>query len=250
MARDKELQKKEVLTRLIFNRRKYYISYIPYHSKKAYYNAIAEGDISLVKKLNHDNSQYYKTLYEKYGSYSDALYQFQYECTCTTIEFCLIAVQNGLTDMIAYDVRDEFIIDISATDSLFHVYQLFCKMAVEFATLVHYTILRSPSSPATSQMMSFISSHIEEKISLQDVADSANLSRNYASKLFKEEIGLGINDYITLERINKARQLLIDSDLSLYEISHRLNYCSQSYFSKQFLEHTHMTPGEYRKSFR
>lgn len=244
----KELQKKQFLFKIIFERRRHFMTYIPYIKKKPYYDAVSKGDLSVVRQLNAENIQYVKENYEKYRTYDEALYQLQYECACAAMEFCLIAIQSGLADMIAYDVRDEFLIELSSVDSFLNIYRLFTKIALEYATLVHYTLLRTPSSPSVAQMMSYITLHIEEKITLQQVADAAGLSRNYACTLFKKESGLGVCDYIMFERISKAKQLLTEGELSLYEISQRLHFCSQSYFSKCFYNLTHMTPTEYQKS--
>lgn len=249
MPENKETHKKQLLSKIIFQRRRHFVTYIPYIQKKPYYDAVSKGDISTIRQLNIENIRDVKVLYEKYKSYSDAVYQLQYECTCAAVELCLISVQSGLADMIAYDVRDEFLIELSSTNSFSHIYDLFRKVAMEYAILVHYTLLRSPSSPSVSQMISYIVLHLEEEISLRQVADAAGLSRNYACTLFKKEIGMGINAFIKYERISKARQLLAEGDLSLYEISQRLHFCSQSYFSKCFYESTHMTPTEYQKSF-
>lgn len=238
-----------MLSKIIFQRQKHFVTYIPYMQKKPYYDAVSKGDISMVRQLNIENIRAIKGLYEKYKSYGDAVYQLQYECTCAAVELCLIAVQSGLADMIAYDVRDEFLIELASTNSFSYIYDLFQKIAMEYAILVHYTLLRSPSSPSVSQMISYIVLHLEEELTLQQVADAAGLSRNYACTLFKKEIGIDVSAFIIQERISKAKQLLAERNLSLYEISQRLHFCSQSYFSKCFHQSTHMTPSEYQKSF-
>lgn len=204
----------------------------------------------MVRHLNAEVCNYSRILFEKCHNYSDVIYQLQYECLCATIEFCMISIQSGLTDMIAYDVRDEFIKEIADANSIPCLDNLFSKIAAEYALLVHYTLLRSPTSPAVAQMMSYIAEHLEEKLTLQEIATAANLSRNYACTLFKKQVGMGIQEYIISERISKAKQLLAEKQLTLYEISKRLQFCSQSYFSKQFFEATQMTPSEYRKSFK
>lgn len=250
MKDNKELRKKQFLSRIIFQRRRHFITYIPYISKKPYLDAVGKGDISVARQLNAKNIQHLKKEYEKHKAYDEAVYQLQYECACAAVEICLTAIQSGLADMVAYDVRDEFLIELSNTSSFMGIYELFAKIVTEYATLVHYTLLRSPSSPSAAQMMSYIALHIEEEITLQQVADAAGLSRNYACTLFKKELGMGISDYIAMERISKAKQLLAEGELSLYEISQRLHFCSQSYFSQRFYKITHMTPTEYRKSVR
>lgn len=55
MNHTNELQKKKILSQLIFERRKHFISYIPYHSqKKPYYDAISKGDTSMVRHLDDE----------------------------------------------------------------------------------------------------------------------------------------------------------------------------------------------------
>lgn len=241
------LAKKKILSGLILERRRHFITYPPYQSqKKPYYDAVGQGDTAAVKRLNAGTHQYARALFEKSHSYSDVVYQLQYDCLCAAVEFCLIAIQSGLTDMIAYDVRDEFIKEIADCRSIPALDELFGRIAAEYALLVHYSSLRSPLSPAVAQIISYIAQHLEDKLTLQELADAAGLSRGYACTVFKKQVGMGLREYIVSERIGKAKQLLAETRLSVYEISSRLQFCSQSHFTRRFSEATHMTPSAYR----
>ena len=86
-----------------------------------------------------------------------------------------------------------------------------------------------------------------EKIELATIAEHVNVSRTYASAIFKEELGITISDFILQERILEAERMLRETDLSVADISGRLAFCSQSYFTKRFTETKGLTPLEYRR---
>ncbi len=94
-------------------------------------------------------------------------------------------------------------------------------------------------------------SFIEENLSsidlgLQQVSNAVGLSSTYCSQLFKREVGMGINTFITQLRIERAQTLLCDTDLSSSDISKQIGFMSAGYFSQVFRKITGFTPQEYR----
>ena len=65
--------------------------------------------------------------------------------------------------------------------------------------------------------------------------------------VFKQNTGITINDYINLFRIQKAKELLSDVTLKLYDISPAVGYNDENYFSKVFKKYEGISPAEYRK---
>lgn len=92
----------------------------------------------------------------------------------------------------------------------------------------------------------YINSNIYNDLSLNYIADTFNISPQYLSRIFKEEIGVNYIDYITDCKINEAKKLLTTSDLTISEISSKLCYSHATYFSRKFKEATGSTPSEYR----
>lgn len=247
---NKDLKRKELLTDLVCKRRTYYFPHLSYIHRKPYYEAVFSGDTAMIATLNKRADAYPDLLRRHSMPEDNVRYQISYECMCAAVELCLTAIQAGVPDMVAYDVRDEFMIDLGTKKSPYEISGLFCEIALEFATLVKYTRLRDSTSSATSRMMAYISEHIEEEISLQEVADAGGLSKNYACTRFRQDTGMNVRAFIMRERIGKARQLLAGSDMSSYEISRTLHFCSQSHFIQKFREASGMTPAEYRKMTR
>ena len=95
----------------------------------------------------------------------------------------------------------------------------------------------------------FVQSHIEQQdLSLSAVSDSVGLSTFYFSKLFKKEMGIGINSYISSCRIEHAKRMLTISDLPIAQIALQCGFSTTAYFSQVFKKTTGMTPGEFRRS--
>jgi len=100
--------------------------------------------------------------------------------------------------------------------------------------------------PQIEKVLEYIRDNYNLGISLEDAAAQAYLSKNYLSSLFKNELGISFNDYVERVRIQNAKILLINSRLSISEISSDVGFSSQSYFTKIFKQHTGETPIRYR----
>lgn len=96
-------------------------------------------------------------------------------------------------------------------------------------------------------MLSYIQMHYTEEIRLEQIAASASLSPRSCLRCFKNIIGTSPMQYIIDLRIRKARQLLIQTDLSILEISASCGFQDQSYFIKTFRQKTGTTPLKFRK---
>ncbi|MBQ7725428.1 MAG: helix-turn-helix transcriptional regulator [Lachnospiraceae bacterium] len=73
-----------------------------------------------------------------------------------------------------------------------------------------------------------------------------SLNPSYFSALFKKETGTNFSAYLLNVKMENARLLLRNSNLSLSDISAELGFESQSYFSKMFKKETGLTPRDYR----
>ena len=93
----------------------------------------------------------------------------------------------------------------------------------------------------------YIHLHYAENITLVHVAQEVHLSESYLSSLFKRVTGTSLRAYLNSVRIDEARRLLAQDDLSITEIAVQIGFDSQSYFSKVFRKITGITPKEYRK---
>ena len=97
--------------------------------------------------------------------------------------------------------------------------------------------------------MHFIRHHACEGIKVEQVLDAVGMSRSNLEKRFKDETGQTIHAVIHEEKLDRARNLLFATSLSINEISQMCGYPSLQYFYSVFKKGDSMTPKDYRDRF-
>ena len=93
----------------------------------------------------------------------------------------------------------------------------------------------------------YVLNHLDENITLNDIAEIVYMNPTYFSTLFKKETGQNFSDYLVEQKILKAKELLKDLSLSISEIGSMVGYQNSRYFSKVFLKGVGIKPSEYRR---
>lgn len=99
-------------------------------------------------------------------------------------------------------------------------------------------------------MLDYISGHYTEDISIQILADLTCITPNYASQLFKEEVGNTFSSYLTNVRIYHASKLLLHTNMQIFMVANQVGYKDYFYFAKVFKRFTGYTPTAYRSTFQ
>jgi len=99
-----------------------------------------------------------------------------------------------------------------------------------------------------SDALHYINSHYKESISLEEVADKVYLSSYYLSRLFKKEVGVNFSAYILTKKLDEAKRLLKETEMSVMNISSHLSFSDPSYFCRVFKNYISCTPKEYRNT--
>ena len=92
--------------------------------------------------------------------------------------------------------------------------------------------------------------HLENGLSVRALADVAGLSMFHFARAFKQSVGVTPHGYLLQCRVQRVRQLLAETDMSLSEIALACGFSDQSHCSRRFREHFGTTPGSYRWSLR
>ena len=95
----------------------------------------------------------------------------------------------------------------------------------------------------------YLQEHLAEEASLSVLAEEFHLSAQYISQLFKNEIGVGFLTYLTNIRMERAKQLLLSTSLSIAEVSEQSGYGDYRVFTKVFKKAEGITPSQYRRDF-
>ncbi len=101
-----------------------------------------------------------------------------------------------------------------------------------------------------SKAMAYIKENFSKELSLDEVSRTVNVSPYYFSKLFKEKSGQNFIEYLTSIRIDYAKKLLMNPNLSIKEICIMSGYSDPNYFSRIFKKQEDVTPSEYREQLK
>lgn len=99
-------------------------------------------------------------------------------------------------------------------------------------------------------ILKYCTNNFTENISLDDVAENMHLNKYHISHLFNEKLGINFNSYINMLRINKACNLLEDTDKKTADISEDVGFGSIRSFNRAFLKIMNTTPVKYRENFK
>lgn len=128
-----------------------------------------------------------------------------------------------------------------------HLNQLLAALVQEFPN----DSLKEASTLAKTYVhhaIKIIHSQYNSPVKVSAIAEKLALSRSYLYKIFKQETGYSIKDYIVQVKMNHACQLLANPDLSITEIANSVGYQDPLTFSSAFKNYFHMSPTEFRKN--
>lgn len=96
------------------------------------------------------------------------------------------------------------------------------------------------------QIEEYIRNNYQKDLNLRDISAMFYLSREHISRRFRQEYNETITDYVTKIRMEKAKELLENPHLKIYEIANKVGYQNEGYFSRLFKKMMGYTPNEYR----
>lgn len=113
-----------------------------------------------------------------------------------------------------------------------------------FEKIIHHP---NRSKNEFQTILNYIEKYFDKGITLDEVAEYAHLSPYYLSKLFKKELDINFVDYVVHRKMEKAKELLENTNLPVSNIALEISYQEANYFSKVFKKVVGMTPSEYRE---
>lgn len=105
----------------------------------------------------------------------------------------------------------------------------------------------SESRNEVAVVKNYIYQHYDEELNLETLAEKVYLSSGYLSFIFKKETGMNLNRYIRVFRMEKAGELLKNTNMKVAQISEKVGFSNVSYFCRSFREFYGRSPESYRK---
>ena len=148
--------------------------------------------------------------------------------------------KSELLDMI-------FSIDFVSCTRLLALKCELCAMICNAVAKKGVEISEKRFSKIVEDSMEYIRENLSSSLEVQKIADALFLSKSSLEKHFRKELGFSVGKFIDSEVLDAARGFVAEGKLSMKEISDRLGFSDQFYFSKKFKAKYGVTPREYRK---
>ncbi|GGH18934.1 response regulator transcription factor [Paenibacillus segetis] len=145
--------------------------------------------------------------------------------------------QTDLSEEKLYDV-------INSIETIDHLQQWMSQYFEQIFRKMSLVAVHS-KRPEIIKAQQYVIQHVTEKITLEDMAGYLNLNSSYFSRLFKRETDYNFIEYVNMMKLQKAKELLQQSNKTVEDISDYLGYANKSYFIKLFKREIGMRPSEY-----
>ena len=214
-----------------------------------FYRAVAAGAIHLVQ----DNCT--RGVFEDprgLGQLSDdPVTNLKYHFVVTAALIARFCAEGGMPMEESFHLSDFYIRRMDRCTNLADVVILHDQMSLDYAGRMRSLKKQAASSKQVADAIDYIYNHLLERITVETLAKAVSISPTYLSRIFKQELGVSVSDYIRQRKLDAAKNLLRFSDYEMADIANMLSYSSQSHFIQHFRSQTGMTPKAYRdKNYR
>ncbi|MDR2940933.1 MAG: AraC family transcriptional regulator, partial [Clostridiales bacterium] len=105
-----------------------------------------------------------------------------------------------------------------------------------------------PKNPLVKKAVAHIRLHYTSDITLESIAAGIPVNPSHLSRIFKKETGEAITEYINKFRVEKAKELLLTSEILVYEAASTVGFKDSTYFSQVFKKYTGMSPKDFKSA--
>lgn len=158
------------------------------------------------------------------------------------------SIEGNLSPEVSYNLNDYYANRIESCTSVSEVSRLSMEMIDDYIKRNNIQKKLIGLSKPIRNACDYIQLHLDEDISIETLAKNEGYTVYYFSHKFKKEMNISVADYIKKVKIDHAKTLLKDSNLSINEIVLELGFNSRNHFFTSFKKATGMSPSEYRKN--
>ena len=229
----------------VFAQRENEIQRMPYEMERMLLRFVAEGKPTELVEFCTKTLIQSPDLRIPIGKTSkDKLRQAKYTAVSGVAIVCRAAMMGGAPEIECYARSDNAIMQIDEQKDELSVFRVLVNTTLEYAELVQQTKNLMQHPQIVRRCVQYITANTHQSITLDQLAEGSEYTKEYIAKLFRKHMGMSISNYIQKTRIDEAKELLRQGK-SCSEVACILNYASQSYFIRQFKKQTGITPKLY-----
>lgn len=210
----------------------------PIDIEKRLFDVVSKGRISETVNVAND---FFDWMEESQKEYIE-------DVRLKVLEFVLwaehMAYENG-NDVYHFRSRTSYMSDVTSMNDFATLRNWFVNKIKDAASIVSKRS-ENRSESVVERAKKYMHDNFRKDISLEDVSQKVDISSYYFSKIFKEETGENFIEYLTRLRMEEAKRLLEDTDVSIKEVCSEVGYSDPNYFSRSFKKYAGVTPTEAR----
>jgi len=127
-----------------------------------------------------------------------------------------------------------------------HIKVLFYQFVYELLNQMNQQGIQGKKVDLVSQAMRYLQENYADRVTLDELAELLDCSVSYLSRKFKQTVGKSPIDYMIALRIDKAKELLLNTDATLQEIAESVGFSDDSYFNRMFKKHVGLSLGQFK----
>ncbi len=200
--------------------------FLIYPGQKHEYHSDTESHWEFLWIISNDERM--KDVFERYNVNDDLIFNYS----------CYTSMKKLVNDLFT---RHAEIIDS------FEMLEIFLRI---FNSHAHkkVSVQHTPNSKIYMNFcIDYIENNIHKKITVNELSRLVGVSQPYLHKMFSNEFNISTKEYITLHKINRAKKLLVETDMSITEIASFVGYSDVLVFSKVFFSKEKISPQKYRQ---
>lgn len=179
-------------------------------------------------------------------STSDPLRQAKNNFNATATIVSRAAIDVGMDTETALTLSDNYMQLCELSPTIEETYKLLFNMVMDYTERIAAFSGKNAYSSEIRNAIQYMSNHLTENITSQEIADSLYMSDSRLRAKFKQETGMSVHEYLLILKVNEAKKLLKLTDRSIIQIAYYLNFSSQSHFQNIFKSITGITPKQFR----
>jgi len=217
---------------------KHLIKY-PFEKEKEFLSSISLGNKKQAQKLLNDLLGY---MFFSEGSFETIKVR--------ALEFIVLisraSIKGGGDTTQILPMSQTYISELEKLDSIEDIVQFLSDVLSDFTeNILDMSEIKDVN--AILRAVNYIKENYMNKITLDEVASHVYMSSSHFSRIFKKETKLNYNYYLNYVRIENSKELLLNENIPLINISHLVGFDDQSYFTNVFKKFVGVSPGKYRK---
>jgi AraC-like DNA-binding protein len=207
---------------------------------------IKNGDSDSVRQQKNHNLPSFQE--GRVGKLAKKFFKQNEYLACTVIILASrAAIEGGLDSLTSYLMSDLYLQHLENCKNISDIYSLVQEVVISYAERVKLMKENNSQLSYVELSKNYIANNLNKHFTIDDLAKEININKFYLSRLFSDSVGMGIQHYTQMKRIEAASNMLKFSDESILTIANYLCFSTQSHFGKVFRQYTGVTPRVFRE---